>query len=155
MAVPIIQPALTDVIAEVSVGTNNSLQDCVNNADTADLDGTYYTFPLDRLSDFRNYDEGSLTPTMNISPNSVASQPQTAGSFTISVSSNTTWSISDDASWVTITGASGSGNDLSITISYTANTTGSPRNATITATTTSGSPTASDTLTFTQLSGFE
>jgi len=56
MAVPTSGEKLSQVITEMaSSGTYTKLTECITNAIVANLDGTYYTAPLDRLSDFRNY----------------------------------------------------------------------------------------------------
>ena len=57
--------------------------------------------------------------------------PYTAGSTTFSVGSNTGWSVSDDASWLTISPSSGSNNGT-LTATYQANNTTIQRVAHIT-----------------------
>lgn len=54
-----------------------------------------------------------------------------SGSTTFQVQSNQSWSISDNASWVTLTPTSGTGT-ATITVNYSGNA-GAPRNATLTA----------------------
>lgn len=55
------------------------------------------------------------------------------GSSTVSVTSNTDWTVSDDADWLTISAQSGKGNG-SVTVTAAANTTYEARTATITVT---------------------
>jgi len=55
------------------------------------------------------------------------------GSSTVSVTSNTDWTVSDDADWLTVSAQSGKGNG-SVTITAAANTTYEARTATITVT---------------------
>jgi hypothetical protein len=68
--------------------------------------------------------------TLSVTPASrnVAAE---AGSTTFTITSNTSWTITDDADWLTINPSSGSGNGT-ITATYTANTSSSERTATIT-----------------------
>ncbi len=62
---------------------------------------------------------------------STHSSPTTAESYTISVTSNTTWAASSNQVWATVFPTSGIGNG-SVTVSVTANTSASSRSATIT-----------------------
>lgn len=55
------------------------------------------------------------------------------GSSTVSVTSNTDWTVSDDADWLTVSAQSGKGNG-SVTVTAAANTTYEARTATITVT---------------------
>ena len=55
----------------------------------------------------------------------------TAGSTTFTIASNTSWTASDDADWLTLSAASGSG-DLTLTASFSANSVTSTRTGTIT-----------------------
>ena len=55
------------------------------------------------------------------------------GSSTVSVTSNTDWTVSDDADWLTVSPQSGKGNG-SVTVTAAANTTYEARTATITVT---------------------
>ena len=55
------------------------------------------------------------------------------GSSTVSVTSNTDWTVSDDADWLTVSAQSGKGNG-SVTVTAAANTTYETRTATITVT---------------------
>ncbi|MBN1182533.1 MAG: hypothetical protein JXB49_09625, partial [Bacteroidales bacterium] len=61
------------------------------------------------------------------------------GSTTFSITSNTNWTVTDDADWLTISPSNGNGNSL-LTANYTANTTSSSRVGTITVTGTGISP---------------
>lgn len=69
-----------------------------------------------------------------------------AGSTTFNISSNTNWTVSDDASWLTVNPASGNG-DGTISAAFAANTSTSPRVGTITI---SGTGVSSQTVTITQ-----
>jgi len=55
------------------------------------------------------------------------------GTFDINVSSNINWSVTDNASWITLSSATGTGNGI-ITVTYTENASCSLRNGTITLT---------------------
>lgn len=49
-------------VCDVVVGSQSSLQDCVNDAISSWYDGTYYTAPATSLLEFRNYGKtGTLT----------------------------------------------------------------------------------------------
>jgi len=84
----------------------------------------------------RNYyhyynDTSSDTPYLNTSPTSM-SFGSGASSSSLTITSNTTWSISDNATWLSVNTSSGTGN-ATVSISATANTSAA-RNATITIT---------------------
>ena len=72
--------------------------------------------------------EGSAILTVTPSARSVANG---SGSTTFTVQSNTDWTVSDDADWLTVSPASGNNNDT-LTATYTENTTTSQRVGTIT-----------------------
>ncbi|MDR0901307.1 MAG: hypothetical protein LBM92_00865 [Opitutaceae bacterium] len=57
--------------------------------------------------------------------------PATSGQFNIAVESNTSWNVSDNASWLTAAPLSGSGNGT-IAVTYLANSATAARNGTIT-----------------------
>jgi len=73
---------------------------------------------------------------LTLSPTS-QSAIKDAGSFTINVTSNTSWTAVSDQAWCTVGTASGEDNG-SISVSYTENATESARSATITVTTKDG-----------------
>ena len=68
--------------------------------------------------------------TLTVSPSN-RSVSNASGSTTFSVTSNTSWTVSDDASWLTVSPGSGSNNGT-LTATYTENTTTSQRVGTIT-----------------------
>ncbi len=108
----------------------------------ADVNVTYRNFKLVDLG-------GSSTPTnsLAVSPSN-RSVGSSSGSTTFAVTSNVSWTVSDNATWVTVSPTSGS-NGSTLTASYSANTSSNSRTATIT---TSGGG-LSKTVTLTQ-SGF-
>lgn len=53
--------SLSEVLNEVTGEATQSLQGAVDAADLAGLDGNYYTAPLDRLSDFKGYNDNPIT----------------------------------------------------------------------------------------------
>ncbi len=107
---------------------------------------TYYEYDdFGRLKNVRN-DDGKITsrsfyhyynettadgPTLSLNKTSM-SFTSSAGSSTFTISSNCTWSVSDNASWLTVSPGSGSGNGT-ITVTASANSS-SARSATITIT---------------------
>lgn len=74
----------------------------------------------------------NMTQTLSVDPSSTTIY-KSAGSFTFSVSSNSDWYITDSQSWTTIdqSTATGTGNDSSVTVNFTENTTSSDRTGTI------------------------
>lgn len=68
--------------------------------------------------------------TLSVTPSNRNTESD-AGSITFDISSNTNWTASDDASWLTVSPESGSGNGT-ITATFTANTLTLPRIGTIT-----------------------
>ena len=91
-------PSLTQINTEIGT-TGQSLDTCITNAGKS---GTW-----DRQSDFANYSHLYLTvnkSVMGFDDTGIPSQ-----SFTIT--SNTSWTVSDDQTWITWDGSStGSGN---------------------------------------------
>jgi len=73
---------------------------------------------------------------LTLSPTS-QSATKDAGSFSINVTSNTSWTAISNQTWCTVGTASGEDNG-SISVSYTENATESARSATITVTTKDG-----------------
>jgi len=84
---------------------------------------------------------GGITRTITVSQAGVAisvsptsrSVAKTSGSTTFSISSNVSWSASDNASWLTLSPATGTGN-ATLTASFSTNTSSASRTATITIT---------------------
>ena len=84
-----------------------------------------------------------MTRTVTVTQNALASEltvtpsdqqvPYTSGSTSFSVSSNTNWAVSDDASWLTVSPSNGSKNGT-ITATFTENTSTVARLGTITLT---------------------
>jgi glycosidase len=74
---------------------------------------------------------GGSSPTLSVSPTSL-SVGSGAGNSTISVTSNTNWSVTDNQTWITVSPTSGSNNG-SFSVSVTANT-GTARTGTVTVT---------------------
>jgi hypothetical protein len=74
---------------------------------------------------------GAPTSTLTVSPTSL-SFAAAAGSQNVTVTSNTSWSVTDDQTWINVSPASGSNNG-SFSVSVTANTSSS-RNGTVTVT---------------------
>lgn len=89
--------------------------------------------------------QAGTAPYLMVSPSN-QNVSDTAGTWPFIVSSNISWSATDNASWVTLNPTSGTGNGL-ITASYTSNTSVNPRTATITVT---GSGAANQVVTLTQ-----
>lgn len=75
---------------------------------------------------------GGSSPTLDISPTSLTlgSAANSQGSF--SITSNVSWSVSDNAPWLDVSPSSGSGNGTITVMSNSANSSASSRNATVT-----------------------
>ena len=91
----------------------------------------------------------TVSPSLSLSLSSWSVPSASTGSTSVSVTSNTTWSASSDAAWLTVSPASGFNNG-SATLSAQANTASASRSATVTFTTTSGSPQVTRTVSVTQ-----
>ena len=74
--------------------------------------------------------QAGVSPTLAVAPTN-QNVSDAAGNTSFAVSSNISWSASDNAAWLTLSPASGSGNG-NITATFTANTSANPRTATIT-----------------------
>lgn len=122
--------SLQDVCDSVA-GAQDDLAECFAEANASNFNGSY-SGSKNSLLNFRDYDESSAE-TLSISPTNYTETSGNGGSFTLTITSNTAWTISDNATWVTIGSPSGSGN-ASRTVSIGTNL-GSFRSATITVTT--------------------
>tara|TARA_R110000822_G_C15025687_1_gene463671 strand:- start:53 stop:523 length:471 start_codon:yes stop_codon:yes gene_type:complete len=129
--------SLNDVRLELGLGATSDLIACIAAAVAGQYDPAYYTAPATSLLEFRNYGAVVVANTLTISPTSV-SRSSAAFNITITVTSNTSWTVSDNALWTTFSPSTGSGNG-SISVSGTTNT-GIARFSTITVTTSAGSP---------------
>ena len=80
-----------------------------------------------------NVTQAGLTPYMTVTPTSVP-VPQGGGTVSFSISANVSWSVTDDASWLTVSPPSGSNNGTVTVNATSANTGTSARSATVTVT---------------------
>ena len=146
--------SLNDVRVELGLGTTASLIDCISNASASGYGPAYYTAPATSLLEFRNYSEPIVAGnTLKVTPTTIDTDAS-ASSNNISVTSNTTWAVTEGLSWVSISGAANTGNDT-FTLSILINNTGSPRSGDVTVSTTSGSPSRVRVIAVSQGSGFE
>lgn len=123
---------LSQVTAEI-INVQNSLQDCVNDACAAGFNGTYYTFPATSLAEFRGYNDAPCNLDLTISPTSTL-RTSSAGSFTITVTvtgGTTSWTASDNVTWITLSGTTSGTTSGSFTVNYTAHS-GTTRFGTVT-----------------------
>ncbi|MFZ0281607.1 MAG: kelch repeat-containing protein, partial [Bacteroidales bacterium] len=94
------------------------------------------------------FESSTLTKDLNVSPTSISLGSALGSTGTFTVTSNTSWSITDNASWLSVAPISGT-NNATVTVTATsANTGASPRSATVTI---AGTGVASKTVTVTQL----
>lgn len=84
------------------------------------------------LWEFQVYGTPVTGNQLTVSPASLT-LPAAAGTGTVAITSNVSWSASDDQSWLTLSAASGSGN-ATLTLTATANTASTARTATVTLT---------------------
>ena len=71
------------------------------------------------LLNFRNYNDNPVVDTLTISP-TTKTVLNSGETFNIVVTSNTTWTVSDNAAWLSFIGNSNSGNDT-FSVTATAN----------------------------------
>lgn len=139
--------SLSDVTTEIGLGSTATLGDCFNNATGAGFDATYGSITDNNMLAFRNYNHSTVR-TLSISPSS-QSVGASSGSFDLTITSTESWTISDTSGgYLSYSPISGTG-DTVVTVSYTSS--GSPRSATITVSTTSGSPILTDNCAFEQV----
>jgi len=129
--------SLTEIVAEIA-GGQTSLQECFNEANGT-FNSTYAIGGVQAMSEFRGYSD--FTETISISPTS-AQVGAGGGTRNFSVTSNTTWTISSIGTWISVSGASGNGNDTFVTATFTSNGTGGTRFGTISAVTSGGGASA-------------
>ncbi len=107
MAVPTSNIKLSQVIAEIGISGNTKLSQCISSVGKTGV--------WSKLSNFAGYSSATLSVSsiflMFLS---------TYNSKTVTVTSNTTWYVDEEYSWISISGASNSGND-SFTITCHAN----------------------------------
>ena len=92
--------------------------------------------------------QAGITPALTVSPTSIA-PVASGGTYTVTVTSNTSWMVTPSAPWLTVNKYFGMGNDT-FTVTAAANTTSSSRNATITVTTTTASTNVTQNITVNQ-----
>ena len=85
--------ALSAVTAEIPL-TQNSLQDCVDDASAGDFDGTYYTSPATSLKEFRGYETGGGVTYYTFDASS--NEPSTADACAITSLNNTFYSTTTE-----------------------------------------------------------
>ncbi len=145
---PLLYARLSELVPSAEVSTYSYIPLVGMTSSTAPNGvTTYYEYDeFGRLKNVRN-DDGNVTsrnfyhyynettadgPTLSLDKSSM-SFTYSAGSSTFTISSNCSWSISDNASWLTVSPTSGSG-DGTITVTVSKNSTSSTRTATITIT---------------------
>lgn len=118
----------TDVFTELGLPINgtNGLVQCFAAADPAQFDPAYEG-SKNSLLNFRNY--GGVVPFLDIVPTEI--QVGVLGfNFQITITSNISWTVTDNAPWISVSPSAGSGNG-SVTVTYTTNP-GASREGTIT-----------------------
>lgn len=120
MAVPFTGIKLSDIRAELGLVIASSFGDCVSAAGKTGV--------WNKFDDFAGY--SAFVPSVTVTPTSM-NFGALGSSKTATVTANTTWTVSDNATWISISGASNNGND-SFTISCSTNVNASSRNGTVT-----------------------
>ncbi|MCL2105077.1 MAG: S8 family serine peptidase [Kiritimatiellaeota bacterium] len=107
---------------------------------------TYYGYGrITASTALANTPDPSSQLSLSVTPASM-SVGSGAGSSNVTVTANVAWNVSTNATWLFVSPTSGSGNGA-FTVSYTANSTGSPRSGMVTV---SGTGVASENITVTQ-----
>jgi len=76
--------------------------------------------------------QSGAAPALSVSPQSLTAS-ETGGTLSFSITSNTSWTVSESSTWLSISPASGSNNGT-VTVSVSANALASPRTASISVT---------------------
>ena len=118
MTVSLTQISLEDVRLELLLLPPVSLSECIAAAGKTGI--------WTKLSDFA----GFKNETLSVSPTGY-NFASNGGSFTVTVNSNTSWTVSDNASWLFTNKTSGSGNSTVI-VSATVNTLTGSRSGAVT-----------------------
>jgi hypothetical protein len=84
----------------------------------------------DAQTQTRSVGQAAGDPTLSVTPTEVLAE-KTGGSYPVAVTSNTTWTVSRNASWVTVSPTSGNGNGT-VNVTAAENTTTIIRSATVT-----------------------
>ena len=128
-------------------GSNNGTVDVTYtaNTSTSPRTGIITVSGSGAASETVTVTQSGVSPFLNVSPSSL-SVGNSSGSTSFSITSNTSWSVSESDGWLSVSPASGSNNGT-VDVTYTANTSTSPRTGIITV---SGSGAASETVTVTQ-----
>ncbi len=74
----------------------------------------------------------NVSPALSVTPPDIYLTSALGASRNINVTSTTSWTVTDDADWLTLSSASGSGNGILTVTSSSANASGNIRNATVT-----------------------
>ena len=101
----------------------------------------------ERVSDYVDFTPWKINTLSIVTPASVSIGSAAGSSGTFNISSNTSWSITDDGSWLTVSPISGSYNGTITVTASSANTGTSPRSATVTV---AGTGVTTKTITVTQ-----
>jgi hypothetical protein len=129
-----VDPSLLSGTADVST-TNVSGGTVTLNLVTLREETTYYykAYAMDKMNSYVYSTVSEFktkpTPVADVSVSKI-SATYLAGSYALSITANSTWSVTSNQSWCTVLPAFGEG-DREITVSVTENTTDAPRTATL------------------------
>lgn len=120
--------SLLDVINEIP-GTQTSLVECFLEANSSQFDPSYKGLE-NSLQNFRNY--GAVAEIVSIFP-TTRTVTAVNGLILVIVNSNTSWTVTDNASWLNIEIFSGNGDgDGNFTVSYANNSSQASRTGSVT-----------------------
>tara|TARA_R110002073_G_scaffold332814_1_gene519381 strand:+ start:497 stop:964 length:468 start_codon:yes stop_codon:yes gene_type:complete len=145
--------SLQDVVNAVG-GTQNSLQDCFDDAVSVAFNSTYGSISDNDMYAFRDYEEVGVVKTISLNPSQYIDVSASGATLSFTVTSNSSWSVTTAGGFMTPSTTSGSGNG-SFTVNVPNNTLAQPRSGTIKVTTTGSGTNRSDTSLVDQLTGFE
>ena len=123
--------SLQDAVNEISPASN-TLSGCIVAAHTYGYDPTY-AGARNSLYNLKGYDH-SIAEIVSVSPTSYTAPNRFAGSFNVSVTSNSSWSGSSNVSWISFTPTGQQFLNGTVTISYNQNDTGVERSGRFTVT---------------------
>lgn len=129
MAVPNTTTFTLQNVVDNVAGAASDLSSCFTNSNSPDFNATYgNNTPPNNMLEFRDYNEGGFSLTLDDNGINTSSS---AGNVNVTVTSNTTWTVSSNAGWLTFSGNANTGNDT-FNVAWTANASGVTRTGTIT-----------------------
>ena len=123
--------SLTEVLAEVTGESSQSLVGAIGAANSAGYDPTYYTAPATSLSEFKGYNDNPANVTISPTNLSFSSAAQNSN-ISVTVVGGASWTASDNQTWIFLTGTTSGTTSATTTVNVNTNTGGSTRFGTVT-----------------------